>query len=390
MQFFLQLSSEQRVSFLHTGQLDPRHNDRWSIIGWNPTRSITQMEDLPRSQSNHHCNLPFCGGFIGVFSYDKGDDTIPLVSGYEYDQFLCYDQLSKQLFTSAPQTVMGIWQRQSPSDPLVTPITFAPEWTREQYRQAFNKIKEYILDGDIYQVNLSYRWRSAFNGSRRQLFAVLCQKNPATMSSYIEGDGFEVLSCSPERFLSLDGRRVQTMPIKGTRPRGQTPEQDQQLRKELLASPKETAELAMITDLLRNDIGQVCEIGSIAVKEFRSLQQCPTVWHTYSVVEGTLRQGLGAIDLLTACFPGGSVTGCPKQRAMEIIQEVEQTPRGPYTGTVFLLSRCGKMDSSIVIRTLVATAGTLMLHVGGGIVVDSDCEQEYQETLDKAAAFLSL
>ncbi|MBI5135207.1 chorismate-binding protein [Candidatus Uhrbacteria bacterium] len=388
VEFYLGLHREQSVSFLHTGLMTDR--DHWSVLAWAPQRTIVRWEDLPRDCSRHPCKLPFCGGVIGVLPYDSGGGLLPPVIAYEYDQFLCYDLKTGKVYTSAPEFVMEMWQRPKLRHSEQTSIRLQPLWTHLDYAKRFNRIKEFILDGDIYQVNLSYPWTARFTSDARGLFARLCKQHPSSMSAYIQGDDFELVSCSPERFLALDGNVVQTMPIKGTRPRGATPVEDQRMHDELLSSAKETAELAMITDLLRNDIGQVCQIGSVEVKQFKAIQQWPTVWHTHSLIEGVLADRYHAIDLLRACFPGGSVTGCPKRRAMEIIQEVEQSPRGLYTGSVINLSQCGKMDSNIVIRSLVASKNALTLNVGGGIVVDSDCNAEYQETLDKAKAFLSL
>ncbi len=207
--------------------------------------------------------------------------------------------------------------------------------------------------------------------------------------AFLDLDDAAVLSGSPERFLRLDGRRVETRPIKGTRPRGRTPEEDEQLATELRTSPKDRAENLMIVDLLRNDLGKVCDVGSVHVPSLFSLEGYSNVWQLVSTVVGDLRQDADAVDLLRACFPGGSITGCPKVRSMEIIEELEPVRRGIYCGSIGYLSFSGRMDTSIVIRTLVLARGRAYLQVGGGIVADSDPQAEYEESLDKARAGLS-
>jgi len=398
--FFLKMNDETGVSFLHTGR--NTEGERWSIIAWDPSGHAESFDDLRRRKRTESCGIPFCGGEVGYFSYDLGYDLfeikktatddlgMPLISANYYEKFLCFDNEERTLFTSVPHEVVDIWSRDLPAIRDSFDLKFVPDMSEDYYNQAFARIKEYILDGDIYQVNLTHRLVADFDGDYRALFAKICGVNPAPFSAYLEGEGFHILSASPERFLKLNGDIVQTCPTKGTRPRGQTPPQDEMLKQDLMESEKEAAELSMITDLLRNDIGQVCKIGSVQVVSHRAIQACPTVWHTYSLVEGVLRDDLDAVDLLKACIPGGSITGCPKKRSMEIIDELEPVCRGPYTGAIGYLSNCGNMDTSIVIRTLIAKGGKLYLNVGGGIVADSENDAEYQETLDKAKSFLNL
>ncbi len=398
--FFLKMRDEKDVSFLHTGR--NTEGEHWSIIAWDPTKHAGEFDDLRGRIKVENPGIPFCGGAIGYFSYDLGYDlfeikktakddlNMPLVSADFYEKFLCFDNEKGVLSTSVPDEVEAIWERDLPEVPKKFGLRFEPEMSEEFYDDAFTRIKEYILDGDIYQVNLTHRLTADFDGSHRALFAKICEVNPAPFSAYLEGGDWRILSASPERFLRLDDDIVWTCPTKGTRPRGQTPEEDERLKQDLVDNEKEAAELSMITDLLRNDIGQVCKIGSVNVAHHRALQACPTVWHTYSLVEGVLRDDLTAVDLLESCMPGGSITGCPKKRSMEIIDELEPVCRGPYTGAIGYISDCGNMDTNIVIRTLIAKNGKLHLNVGGGIVADSENDAEYQETLDKAKSFLNL
>ncbi|MHB1417481.1 MAG: aminodeoxychorismate synthase component I, partial [Chloroflexota bacterium] len=212
--------------------------------------------------------------------------------------------------------------------------------------------------------------------------------SPVSYGAYLAFPEVTVVSASPELFLRLDGRRVETRPIKGTRPRGATPERDEQLVADLVHSVKDRAENVMIVDLLRNDIGRVCCVGSVQVPELFRVESYSTVHHLVSTVTGELRPGLDAVDLLRACFPGGSVTGCPKIRSMEIIDELEPTQRSVYCGSIGFLSFAGDMDTSIVIRTALVKGRQAYFQVGGAILADSDPAAEYQETLDKARALL--
>jgi para-aminobenzoate synthetase component 1 len=259
-------------------------------------------------------------------------------------------------------------------------------FTHGDYLQAVRRAKDYIAAGDIYQVNLSQRMSAPLATTPMSLYRRLTQENPAPFSAYLETPDAAIVCCSPERFLQVRSDEVETRPIKGTRPRGSTPEEDARLAAELLASEKDRAENVMIVDLERNDLGRVCEYGSVHVPELFALESYATVHHLVSTVRGRLRPGATALDCLRASFPGGSITGAPKVRAMEIIEELERTRRGVYTGAIGYLCFSGDMDVNIVIRTLVVRDGTAYFQVGGAIVADSDPEGEYQETLDKARA----
>ena len=249
---------------------------------------------------------------------------------------------------------------------------------------------DYILAGDVFQVNLSQRLETAAPGDLFALYRDLRRRNPAPFAAYLDFGPLRILSASPERFLRFDpaGRGVETRPIKGTRPRGRSAALDRALRRELETSPKDRAENVMIVDLLRNDLSKVCEPGSVRVPGLLDLEEHPTVFHLVSTITGRLREGLDAADLLSAAFPGGSVTGAPKIRAMEIIGELEPTHRGPYCGAIGYWSVTGALDTSIVIRTYVAAGGRLYFQAGGGIVADSTPKEEYRETLDKAEALV--
>jgi para-aminobenzoate synthetase component 1 len=247
---------------------------------------------------------------------------------------------------------------------------------------------EYIRAGDCYQVNLSQRLLAPLREHPLDLYGRLRTLNPAPFGAYFDLGDFQILSASPERFLRVTNGEVETRPIKGTRPRGRTPEEDAALAAELAASPKDRAENVMIVDLLRNDLGRVCEFGSVRVPTLCEVESFRFVHHLVSEVRGKLRPGLGPLDLLAAAFPGGSVTGAPKVRAMEIIAELEPTARGPYCGSLGFVGFDGSMDTNILIRTFTAGRGWVQFPVGGGIVADSDPAREYEETLHKAAGLL--
>ncbi|MDR5710423.1 MAG: aminodeoxychorismate synthase component I [Armatimonadota bacterium] len=259
-------------------------------------------------------------------------------------------------------------------------------FTRQAYEAAVRRAIAYIRAGDIFQVNLSQRFCAPWLLDPWLLYRRLRRINPAPFAAFLEGGRWAVASASPERFLRVDPltRRVETRPIKGTRPRGKIPEEDARYAHNLLASEKDLAELVMIVDLERNDLGRVCEYGTVGVPELRRLEAYPTVWHTVAVVEGKLRPGIGPRQLLRATFPGGSITGAPKVRAMEIIEELEPVRRGVYTGAIGWLGWDGALDLNIAIRTFVVKSGVAYFHTGGGIVADSDPAAEYEETLAKA------
>jgi para-aminobenzoate synthetase component 1 len=282
----------------------------------------------------------------------------------------------------------------APSYP-VTALDRAPNglrstFTHRGYLDAVARVREYIVAGDIFQANLSQRLQAPLPEAPYDLYRRLRRRNPAPFAAYFDAGDLTVLSASPERFLRLDERgAVETRPIKGTRPRGLGPMHDAALGRALAESEKDRAENVMIVDLLRNDLSRVCRPGSVRVPELFALEHHPTVHHLVSTVIGELAPGRDAIDLIRATFPGGSITGAPKVRAMEIIAELEPTRRGVYCGSVGYLSRSGAMDTSIVIRTFVRVGDQVYFQAGGGIVADSDPELEYRETLDKARGLIA-
>jgi len=263
------------------------------------------------------------------------------------------------------------------------------DFSRQDYLRAVERALEYIRAGDIYQVNLSQRLEAEQRLGPVEQYLRLRRANPAPFAAYFDAGDFVLLSSSPERFLQLRNGQVTTRPIKGTRPRGDSPEQDVRLRRELAESEKDRAENVMIVDLLRNDLGRVCRYRSVRVCDPLHIETFRYVHHLVSEVRGLLRPECSAVDLLRAAFPGGSVTGAPKIRAMEIIAELERTVRGPYCGSLAWFNFAGDMDSSILIRTIVAARGRLQFGVGGAIVADSDPAAEYEETLAKAAGLIA-
>jgi para-aminobenzoate synthetase component 1 len=271
-------------------------------------------------------------------------------------------------------------------------VAAMPDLSQDRFKAAVRRTIDYIEAGDIYQANITQRFRARLPAGfdRLSLYRALRTRNPATFGAYLDFGATALLSSSPERFLKLSGRRVESRPIKGTRPRGRTAAEDKALAAELLASAKDRAENLMIVDLLRNDISRVCKVGSVTVPTLFALESYATVHHLVSVVAGNLADGRRAVDLLRACFPGGSVTGAPKIRAMEIIAELEPAARGPYCGSIGYLSADGAMDSNIVIRTYCLQGQELTFQVGGGIVADSDPEAEYEESLAKAKALIEV
>jgi len=262
--------------------------------------------------------------------------------------------------------------------------------TRSEYGRTFARVKSYLLEGDCYQVNLAQCFSAPVSGDPFAGYQALRWLNPAPFSAYLKTPFARILSSSPERFLAVREGRVETRPIKGTRPRGRTPEADAALQQELAESAKDRAENLMIVDLLRNDLGRVCTPGSVQVPELFAVESYATVHHLVSTVTGRLAPGRDAASLLRACFPGGSITGAPKIRAMEIIEELEPRRRGVYSGAIGYLGFDGAMDTNIAIRTLIHGANQIRFWAGGGIVHDSRVEEEYRETLDKAAALLWL
>jgi para-aminobenzoate synthetase component 1 len=260
--------------------------------------------------------------------------------------------------------------------------------TRESYGEKFRQVQAWLQSGDCYQVNLAQRFQARYQGDEWQAFVHLNHANRAPFSAFIRLDDGAILSLSPERFIQISADVIQTRPIKGTLPRHQDPQEDARQAEKLAASPKDRAENVMIVDLMRNDIGRVAVPGSVRVPELFVVEPFPAVHHLVSTVTATLPTTLHASDVLRAAFPGGSITGAPKIRAMEIIDALEPQRRNAWCGSIGYLSFCGNMDTSITIRTLTAWQGQLYCSAGGGIVADSEEEAEYQETFDKVNRIL--
>jgi para-aminobenzoate synthetase component 1 len=291
-------------------------------------------------------------------------------------------QMKEQLATTPPISASLLQE----NDDIVPGVALRSNFTHQQYLKAVETAREHIAAGDIFQVNLSQRFEVDLPIHPYQLYRYLRHINPAPFAAYLNFDEVTIISASPERFLRVQGDGVETRPMKGTRPRGSTVAEDEALGRELTNSIKDRAENVMIVDLERNDLGRVCRFGTVRVSELCTLEKYATVFQLTSTVEGKLRPDKTRIDLLKACFPGGSITGAPKVRAMEIIDELEPTRRSIYTGSIGYLSFNGEMDLNIVIRTILAKRGKMYFQVGGGIIYDSEPEAEYQETLDKARA----
>ena len=418
---------------------------RYSFIAVEPFRVVTSKDgviaiDGERSLGNPFdvlrrelsaCSLqpvpelpPLQGGAVGYFGYElvrhlervpfaRGDDMqFPDLALGFHDVLIAVDHADRRawlLSSGLPAThPTARWQRamerldavaerltagiRPVSSPApVEPATVTSNFTRNAYEAVVQRVVDYILAGDIFQANLSQRFTAPLPPGMTafDLYRRLRDVNPAPFAAFLKFDDVEVVSASPERFLSLRGNRVETCPIKGTRPRGRTVEEDRRLADELLASEKDRAENVMIVDLLRNDLSRVCRDRSVEVPKLCALESFATVHHLVSTIVGELQPGLTAVDLLAACFPGGSITGAPKIRAMEIIAELEPTRRGPYCGSIGYIGFDGGMDTSIVIRTYAIRSGRVTFQAGGGIVADSTPREEYAETLAKARALIA-
>jgi para-aminobenzoate synthetase component 1 len=412
--FLVMKSWGDEISLLRSGEEEKRRGSPFDVVG-----------ELLRNYAidGSRAPVPFTGGAVGYFSYDlchfierlptKAVDDLNLPGCYLcfYDAIVAFDHLESKTYlvsTGFPELEEGKRQRRAEQrlNELRNRLMLAPppdassvtesgkklmlkaNFSHEGYLQAVATAREYICAGDIFQVNLSQRFEVELNTAPYELYQRLRRINPAPFAGYFNFDGVSIVGASPERFLKVRGDWVETRPIKGTRPRGQTPAQDKALGESLLQSVKDRAENIMIVDLERNDIGRVCRYGTVKVTELAILETYPTVFHLTSTVVGRLKAGKNVIDLLKAAFPGGSITGAPKVRAMEIIDELEPTRRSVYTGALGYLSFSGDMDLNIVIRTFIVKDGKAYFQVGGAIVYDSEPEAEYVETLDKGKALL--
>ena len=349
-------------------------------------------------------------GGIGYFSYDAAhfienlpkttidDLNMPIMEMVYYQDMLIFDYQQKTIFLvqvdigdgfNDPEDIQAVFKKKSRAFGNYAAESPKSCCREEEYVSLIKKIIDYIKKGDVYEVNLSHRFEAQYHGDPYGIFSNLFQINPAPFSAFLNFGDTIILSNSPERFLKADGDWVETRPIKGTMCRGKTKKEDQKNRLLLAGSEKEDAELSMIVDLLRNDLGKVCDYGSVRVREHKRIEGFSNVWHLISIVEGRLKKDESYASLIRACFPGGSITGCPKIRSMEIIDELEKYARNLYTGMIFI-GNDHHFDSSIVIRTIIAKTNHLYFNVGGAVVYDSIPKREYEETLEKAQSIMKV
>jgi para-aminobenzoate synthetase component I len=438
---FLQaLAGEPFTVFLDSG-LSAQAEARYDIISALPSaharvnssampescfaQAHKMLAEYTRPAGNYQAlsRLPFCGGLIGFFCYSAANRQLnqgsykntgaarrlselpDAVFGiYEWAVIVDHQRAETTLFIlpQCPQSIRTTvielisklelladnFMQQSAAFTLKKP--FSPLISKSDYAVAFNKLQQYILAGDCYQSNLSIPFSATYEGAAEYAYLLLRERSRSPFSAFINAGEFSVISLSPERFISVNEGRVFTQPIKGTRKRVIDPVQDQANIDDLLASEKDRAENLMIVDLLRNDLGRVCVTGSVKTESLFQLHSFSHVHHLISSISAQLPAGCSPMQLLEQCFPGGSITGAPKIRAMQIIAELESVPRSVYCGSVFYHDFLDRMDSSICIRTLLADAGQLYCWGGSGVVADSDLEQEFQECLDKVSVLMEL
>lgn len=357
---------------------------------------------------------PFSGGAVGYFAYDLGRrlERIPSLAAADipmpdlavgiYDWAVVVDHAARRTWlvgNGRDERTFARWEAlvaalsaEPPPDPPAFRVLGQPRpnVSREEYARAFRAVQEHIRRGDCYQVNLTQRFEAETEGDAWHAYLRLREINPAPFGAYLDLPDGKILCSSPERFLRVRDGHVETKPIKGTRPRSDDPVRDRALAEELRASAKDRAENVMIVDLLRNDLGKCCVPGSVRASKLFDVESFASVHQLVSTVEGTLAAGKHALDLLAACFPGGSITGAPKVAAMKIIEELEPQRRSVYCGSIGYIGFDGNMDTNIAIRTLVQQGGRVYTWAGGGVVADSEVDAEYQESLDKAAAMLAV
>jgi para-aminobenzoate synthetase component 1 len=448
LQVFRRLADMPHVVFFDSAMRHPILG-RYSFIAADPVEWLTVPADGSDAMSKLDKHMtarwptsprlslpPFQGGWAGVFGYEmaRGLEAIPAATIDEfqspalavglYDVVVAFDHVERAAWLISqglPELDwgarrkraaerMGLFRDRLSRPPTrasqngnavaLAPCALAPQFaiaghdgltsnfSADSYQQTIRRAIEYIHAGDVFQVNLSQRLLHRVGTSSVDLYCRLRERNPAPFAGYLDGGDWQVVSASPERFLRVDGDEVETRPIKGTRRRAQRPEADLFAGDDLRASDKDRAENVMIVDLLRNDLSRTCRPESVRVAQLCGLETYEYVQHLVSVVEATLRAGCMPSDVLRASFPGGSVTGAPKIRAMEIIAELEPTVRGAYCGSLGYIGLDGRMDSSILIRTITASRGWWQLPVGGGIVAQSNPREEYEETWHKAAGML--
>ncbi|CAK2512118.1 aminodeoxychorismate synthase component I [Vibrio crassostreae] len=382
-------------------------NETCEVSDSDPFELLDQYQQQLLPVTKDHAELPFVGGALGYFSYDLGRrvETLPsrakrdieapdmAVGLYEWAVVVDH-QLKTACIVGNNIEQHHDWLMQQLVQSKSTHAAFGltTPWqsnmSEESYATKFDSVQEYLLSGDCYQINLAQRFNAQYQGSEWLAYDKLEQYNSAPFSGFIRLANCAIISVSPERFLELKDNVIETKPIKGTRPRSDDHVIDDANAQDLASSDKDQAENLMIVDLLRNDIGRVAKPGTVHVPKLFDIESFPAVHHLVSTIRADLDDQYSATDLLRACFPGGSITGAPKVRAMQIIEELEPHRRSAYCGSIGYISRNGRMDTSITIRTLVAENNTLYAWAGGGVVFDSDCASEYQETLDKLSRIL--
>ncbi|MFH2134879.1 MAG: aminodeoxychorismate synthase component I [Pseudomonadota bacterium] len=361
-------------------------------------------------------DIPFAGGALGYWGYDLGRGYQQLAVGPQesediaqmavgiYDWAIVIDHQKREARLVSrlryPQTEATLGQVQLRVETALSAVQreeifevqagVTSNLSPAEYKQAYEKVQGYLLEGDCYQVNLAQRFAAKASGDAFIAYRELRRLSPAPYSAFMDWPHVQILCASPERFLQVQMGRVQTKPIKGTRARASNQDEDERLSNDLLENPKDRAENLMIVDLLRNDLGKSCKAGSVRTPRLFELESYANVHHLVSTVEGTLKKGCDALHVLRDCFPGGSITGAPKRRAMEIIEQLEPDRRGVYCGSIGYIGFDGQMDTNIAIRTMVYAHGEISCWAGGGIVADSHCEDEYQETFDKASVMLEI
>ena len=369
---------------------------------------------LAEHKDKNNTELPIISGAIGYFSYEYGRKLMEVDSAKEdlvsipdavlvfYDFYIIEDRQEQRTYliangiTGEAAKLMDEMETRINGKPVYMqkesdteyPIEVLPNFAKDEYKQAVDRMIRHIIEGDIYIVNMTQQLTVKSDKVPLDVFYDLRENNPSPFGGYFDYGDFQIVCASPERFLKMQKGHVNTRPIKGTRKRGETPEEDMLMRTELENSEKDKSELLMIVDLERNDLNRVCNPGSVKVTELFTVEEYATVFHLVSDIEGDLEESKNVMDLLEAAFPGGSITGAPKYRAMEIIDEMENNKRNLYTGSIGYLTLDGDCDFNIVIRTALHKDGKYYLGVGGGITAESDLEFEYEETLQKAKAVL--
>lgn len=353
-------------------------------------------------------DLPFIGGALGYFAYDLGKrfEKLPTIAKHDisladmaigiYCQAIIYDKQDNSCYLVCPENkraqLTEFLLEKLHNHQIGNDFKLQSQWhsniSQSDYGKKFKQVQDYLLNGDCYQINLAQRFSTQYTGDEFHAYQALRASNNAPFSAFMRFEDSAVLSISPERFLSVKNSKVQSKPIKGTCARNSDSEIDQHNAIALQQSIKDRAENVMIVDLLRNDISKVCKAGSVVVPELFVIESFPAVHHLVSTVEGQLKQENNNTDLLRAAFPGGSITGAPKIRAMQIIEELEPHSRSVYCGSIGYISACGSMDTSVTIRTLVCQQNNIHCWAGGGLVADSTLDSEYQETFDKVQKIL--